>query len=170
MDKQVKDYALKIVGSLHHWLNDEEFMESQFNDDFKLLKQEISDVEKCINNELPGSKFEVGEFVYDCKYTKGKKLDTEIVEIGSRSFTESRGWVYAKNYRKINKETSEITGGGSSCWWDESDFEKIDDPLLLLIIKKHQLESEKRKHQHELKRIDDQLGKICYSLNVVKGL
>lgn len=169
MDKQVKDYALEIIDTLHGWLSNEDFMEDQFKEDFKLFKREISDIEKCINNDLPSAKFEVGEFVYDCKYTKGEKLDTNIVEINSRSFTETRGWVYGINYIKIDKETSEITGGGSSYWWDESDFEKMDDPLLLLIIKKHQLDSKKQKHQHELKQIDSQLDMIRYSLNVVKG-
>ncbi len=169
MDAEVKKYALELTTKFERWLNDGDFMQDEIDKDFSFIKKEFQVLKQCINNEIPGAKFEIGEFVYDCKFTKGKKRDTEIVQIADRSYTENRKWVYGINYRKIDKETSEITGGGSSYWWDESDFEKMDDPLLLLIIKKHQLDSKKRKHQHELKQIDSQLDMIRYSLNVVKG-
>lgn len=119
--------------------------------------------------EMPVALFEVGEFVYDCKFAKGEKKDCEIVEIGNRSFVKPRGWVYSKNYKTIDIETGEIKSGGSSCWWDESDFTKMNDPLLLLIIKQHKLAEEKRKNEASIRRIEGRLDSLKYAIRIAKG-
>jgi hypothetical protein len=165
VSEQAKEYGIELVDKLLRWINDEDFMEEQFQEKFALLKRELNVLKVCVNGELPGAKFEVGEFVY----SKGRKNDNDIVEIGSRSYTEKRSWVYSINYVKINKEKMTVSGGGSSCWWDEKDFQKIDDPLLLLIIKKHNLEREQKRKENQLDSIQKNQDRIRYALQVVKG-
>lgn len=93
-----------------------------------------------------------------------------VVEIGSSACTEKRDWVYSINYRKIDKEKLSISSGGSSCWWGESHFKKLDDPLLKLIIKKQKLDDDQRKKEHELDVIQKNQDKIRYALKVVQGV
>lgn len=169
MDKEVINYAFEITKKLHSWLNNDNFMEEQSKDNFKLIKDQIDHINGCLKNEIPGAVFHIGEFVHKCPYEK-EKLITNVVEIKSRSFVEPRGWVYEIGYKIIDQKTAKITSGGGSCWWDESDFKKITDPLLLLIIKKHQLENEKNKMDREINQIKNNLDKLNYALNVVSSL
>ena len=170
MNEQTKEYGKEIIGKLIGWLNDEDFMEEQFNKNFPLFKENLHKLQLCIDGELTGAKFEVGEFVHNCKHGIGEKLDTQIVQISNRHFSENRGWVYGINYVGIDKEKHAITFGGSSVWWNEEQFQKIDNPLLLLIIQDYKLNNECEKKQRELGQIQSKQEKLQYAFQILSGV
>ncbi|QXE02799.1 hypothetical protein [Terribacillus sp. DMT04] len=163
MEEDIANYALEITAGLHNTLDNENFMEDQFGNGFKYIKNELNLIDGCIKGEVPGAAFKVGEFV--------SRKGSELVQVNHRSYTESRGWVYGITYASVNKETQTLNAsGGASCWWNEDEFKKIDDPLLLLIIKKYFLTKEKDDLKRQLINAEKQLDKLAYSLNVVKGI
>jgi hypothetical protein len=160
MSVETKVDALELINSLSKYLDDEDFMEEQFRNKFSLWKRELNVLKAFVKDDVTGALFEVGEYVL-----KGNT----VVEINSRSFTETRGWVYAISYRNIDKEKLNVSYGGSSCWWNEEDFKKLEDSFSKLIIKKHKLEKEERIKENELKHIRANLGKLEFSLDIIRG-
>lgn len=169
MNEKIREYALEVIKGIEKYFDNEELMEEQFSSGFRYLKEELQNLKLLVQDELPGAKFEVGEFVYDCKFTKGEKRKNEIVEINNRSYTENRGWVYGITYRKVDTDNCEVTGGGGSAWWDEKSFKKLDDPLLQLIVQKHKLKQEKSNNQYKVKKLESEIEKINYSLRIIRG-
>lgn len=163
MDEKI---AREIIARIKELIYDEDSL----NGDFKRnITDEVDTLEQCIDGALEQPKFEVGEFVYDCKYEKDEK-NKSVVQINSRSYSEDRGWIYFINYVGIDKKTSEVTVGGSSGWWDEKCFKKIDDPLLLMIIHKWKLEKELHQMNVNAKSLESKLEKIYYALRVASGV
>jgi|SRR5690625_384452 len=164
MSESLVKEQLELIEGIQKYLNDSELLEEQYDSDFRYLKKELEVLKGMVNGDVPGAKFEIGEFVIDCRYG-----EEEVREIGNRSFTEERGWVYAINYVTIDKRTRNVSYGGSSAWWDEKDFKKLNNPVDRLIIEKHKLNEKLTKNKRESELLKKAIEKIVFSLEIIGG-
>jgi hypothetical protein len=80
-------------------------------------------------------------------------------------WTDKRGWVYTETYCKVRNNKISIEGGCGR-WFDEDNYLKLSNPLHLVIAEIHYREKEKSKLEYWVKKIDSELDKLTFTLNL----
>jgi hypothetical protein len=109
---------------------------------------------------VPKNKFYDGEYVITSSTHFSPKDFTQVID---PTWTENRGWVYTEHYVDRNG-----TGGGGGSAFEESLYKKMTDPKDILIAKKLSLLENQQKFKCSISRIDNELEKVNFALNLIE--